>query len=167
MPDLKTTEEERAATRMRLALKRENSLLARALDDLDTLEAECADLRAQNRAMMEVLADLRRLNEAEVERLRGVGQLCEKCGASHRPRQGAAVSACTHPNMVPSVVDQTLGAHCPDCYFSGECWDDHMSEAHWNLACKNDLSFNPCEQSRDNVCFLCGETFDPNKEPDE
>jgi hypothetical protein len=43
-------------------------------DDLDTLEAECADLRAQNKAMTEVLADLRRLNEAEVERLRGAAK---------------------------------------------------------------------------------------------
>jgi hypothetical protein len=55
MTDLKTTKEERAAARMfnggnasasvRRALKCENSLLARALDDLDTLEAEVERLR--------------------------------------------------------------------------------------------------------------------------
>jgi len=67
--------------------------------------------------------------------------------------------------MVGDVVDQTLGAHCPDCDFSGECWSDrHLSEAHWNLACKNDQDCKPCEQSRDDVCFLCGSTFDPSED---
>lgn len=68
MSDLKTTKEERERARPHY----EDGLVLRAFDDLDTLEAECADLRAQNKAMTEVLADLRRLNEAEVERLRGV-----------------------------------------------------------------------------------------------
>lgn len=71
--DLKTTKEERARLRVEvdhLGLAPRAAMML--LDDLDTLEAECADLRAQTKAMTEVLADLRRLNEAEVERLRGI-----------------------------------------------------------------------------------------------
>lgn len=68
MPDLKTTAEERAAARVRLALKRENGLLSRALDDLDTLTAQCADYRSQIAAMDVVLAGLRSLGESEKQR---------------------------------------------------------------------------------------------------
>jgi hypothetical protein len=68
------------------------------------------------------------------------------------------VSDCAHERMTPEVFDQTLGVSCPDCHLEAWCWaEKHVSEALWNLACKNDRDAKPCEQSRDDVCAMCGD----------
>jgi hypothetical protein len=85
-------------------------------------------------------------------------------------------NTCPHANVVPEVCDQTLGVACNDCNtLLGVCWmDDHVSEKLWNRACKNADpvewgDVKPCEQDRDDFCFLCGEQFsarDAQKEAD-
>lgn len=72
---------------------------------------------------------------------------------------------CLHVNLTPGVIDQTLGVYCPDCDFSEACWGvEHSSESVWNMACKNDSEFTPCNQNRHDVCFLCGEKYEENIE---
>ncbi len=80
---------------------------------------------------------------------------------------------CPHVRVVPEVFDQTLGVACDDCNLAlGYCWmDNHCSEAWWNKAVAYVKSLPaaspdedrddwhdaiPCEQSRADVCFLCG-----------
>ena len=42
---------------------------------------------------------------------------------------------CTHPNLRPAFLDQTLGVYCPDCQAVQGCWENmHVSEAMWDLA---------------------------------
>lgn len=68
--------------------------------------------------------------------------------------------SCSHRNIEPEFVDQTLGVYCPDCGLAQVCWqDEHVSEYLWNLACVNDKigGAKPCEQNRKDVCFLCSE----------
>lgn len=67
---------------------------------------------------------------------------------------------CLHINADAEVVDQTLGVTCPDCEYQAACWmDEHVPESIWNKACKNTEGCKPCEQNRDDVCFLCGTKF--------
>ncbi len=69
---------------------------------------------------------------------------------------------CPHARVVAEVVDQTLGVMCADCGESlGVCWqDEHCSEANWNRAAAQDPeNCKPCEQNRDDFCFLCGTQF--------
>jgi hypothetical protein len=42
--------------------------------------------------------------------------------------------------------------------------DEHVSEYYWNMACVNDKvgGATPKEQDRKDVCFLCGESCEPN-----
>lgn len=85
------------------------------------------------------------------------------CTAAARMGIGVTVKTmssapCTHTNIAPEVCDQTLGVVCKDCgSLLGACWGEkHVSEALWNRACKSDPECKPCEQNRDDVCFLCG-----------
>ena len=65
---------------------------------------------------------------------------------------------CKHLRLHPDVFDQTAGVVCDDCDFTTCCWrDEHVSEALWNRACTNSRAAVPCEQSRDDVCAICGE----------
>jgi hypothetical protein len=70
---------------------------------------------------------------------------------------------CQHARVVSEVCDQTLGVLCLDCgTILAVCWgDDHIPESLWNRACENDKEANPCEQSRDDHCALCGEHTEP------
>lgn len=68
------------------------------------------------------------------------------------------MSDCKHPRLCAVPADQTIGVECPDCNFFKCCWsDEHINEALWNLACTNSRAAVPCEQSRDDVCAICGE----------
>ncbi len=69
---------------------------------------------------------------------------------------------CPHVRVVSKMYDQALGVECNDCNTSlGCCWmDEHCSEKLWNRVCKNDPECRPCEQDRDDHCFLCGEKFE-------
>lgn len=65
---------------------------------------------------------------------------------------------CAHAKTMSRVLDQTLGVACADCGATlAYCWmDEHCSEAMWNAAADGVNSI-PCEQSREDVCFLCGD----------
>ncbi len=66
---------------------------------------------------------------------------------------------CQHPSLKPDVFDQTLGVTCPDCNFMAWCWaENHVSEALWNQACKNDPECNATEQDRATHCAMCDES---------
>lgn len=68
---------------------------------------------------------------------------------------------CNHPRLRPQVYDQTLGVWCPDCSLQEWCWSErHVSEALWNLACRNDPMANRCAQSRPSHCAMCDERTD-------
>jgi hypothetical protein len=75
------------------------------------------------------------------------------------------MTTCPHINVSGAVCDQTLGVRCDDCdEILSVCWmDEHCSEALWNRAAARDpVNFKACEQSRHDVCFLCGETITPD-----
>jgi len=88
--------------------------------------------------------------------MREVEALDEELDRAREQAERLVNSLCTHPELRPVVMDQTLGVLCPACGFSAGCWGvEHCSEYDWNKACKNDSKFNPSKQSRENVCFLC------------
>ena len=68
---------------------------------------------------------------------------------------------CAHANVVAQVCDQTLGVVCVDCKtLLAWCWaETHVPESLWNRAAKTDLDANACEQNRDDVCAICGESI--------
>ena len=69
---------------------------------------------------------------------------------------------CSHVRVKPEPCDQTLGVLCLDCdTLIAVCWsDEHIPESLWNRACLSDSGANPCEQSRDDHCALCGEAIE-------
>lgn len=67
---------------------------------------------------------------------------------------------CAHARLTIEVCDQTLGLVCRECEtLVAFCWmDDHIPESLWNRACTTDPNGKPCEQNRDDVCALCGDS---------
>jgi hypothetical protein len=78
------------------------------------------------------------------------------------PESTEPIVECNHERVVSHVCDQTLGVLCLDCNtILGCCWmDEHLPESLWNRVCIYDRDAKPCEQSRDDHCFLCGEKFE-------
>jgi len=66
---------------------------------------------------------------------------------------------CPHEHLAFEVCDQTGGVACTDCQtLLAYCWaDDHIPESLWNRLAAQDPEAKPCEQSRDDVCGICGE----------
>jgi hypothetical protein len=69
---------------------------------------------------------------------------------------------CQHARIAPEICDQTIGVVCLDCNDRlAVCWmKDHVSESLWNRACQNDAEATPTQESRDNVCAICGENIE-------
>jgi hypothetical protein len=66
-------------------------------------------------------------------------------------------SDCIHTNISTQPCDQTIAVVCSECHMQlAVCWrDNHISEALWNKACKNDPSAKPCNNNRSDVCAIC------------
>lgn len=77
----------------------------------------------------------------------------------------SSCDGCAH-EYIPDAMDQTLGVSCRKCgLIVGYCWrDQHLAESVWNLACKNDPAGVPCEQDRNDHCFLCGEFMEAKQD---
>jgi len=67
--------------------------------------------------------------------------------------------ACPHERLAFVALDQTGGVECTVCNtILAYCWgDDHIPEPLWNRLAAQDPQTRAREQSRDDVCGMCGE----------